>query len=134
MVIAPSNPPLSVWPLLATPGLADAIAAKEIVAVVSPLFGGRALKGPAASVMADLGLPKGSAGVLSAYEGLISHLVIDKEDADDISSLEATNVSVHALNTRIDWARSRRSLCLGPAGNPDTGPAAGTRALSALRR
>lgn len=102
VVIAPSNPPLSVWPLLATPGLADAIAAKEIVAVVSPLFGGRALKGPAASVMADLGLPKGSAGVLSAYEGLISHLVIDKEDADDISSLEATNVSVHALNTRID--------------------------------
>jgi LPPG:FO 2-phospho-L-lactate transferase len=45
-VIGPSNPPLSVWPILAVDGIADAIAAAPRVVGVSPLIGGRALKGP----------------------------------------------------------------------------------------
>ena len=55
MVIAPSNPPLSIWPILAVPGIREAVAAAR-VAAVSPLFGGKALKGPADRVMATLGL------------------------------------------------------------------------------
>ena len=89
VIIAPSNPPLSIWPLLAVPGLAEAVSEKPLVAAVSPLFSGRTLRGPAASVMADLGLPPGNAGVLDAYEGLISHLIIDQGDADDVDALSS---------------------------------------------
>jgi LPPG:FO 2-phospho-L-lactate transferase len=108
VVIAPSNPPLSVWPTLAVPGVREAVAAKGIVAAVSPLFRGRALKGPAATVMADLGLPAGNAGVLAAYEGLISHLVVDAGDSADIAALGG-HAEIHAADTRIaDGASAAR--------------------------
>ena len=101
VIVAPSNPPLSVWPLLAVPGIAEAISGKPVVAAVSPLFSGRALKGPAAAVMADLGLPEGSGGVLAAYDGLITHLIVDKNDAGDIDRLTTDSVSLYAADTRI---------------------------------
>ncbi len=101
IVIAPSNPPLSIWPILAVPGIREAVAAKKVVAAVSPLFAGRALKGPAASVMADLGLPAGNSGVLAAYDGLISHLIVDRGDQSDVVELGIGSVEVHAADTRI---------------------------------
>ena len=78
VVIAPSNPPLSIWPILAVPGVRAAVAGADRVVAVSPLFGGKALKGPADRVMASLGLPAGNAGVLAAYEGLLTDLVVDQ--------------------------------------------------------
>ena len=98
VVIAPSNPPLSIWPMLAVPGLAAAVEAADRVVAVSPLFGGKALKGPAAEVMHAMGLPPGNAGVAAAYEGLIDALVIDRDDAADAPLLD---VDVHVLDTRI---------------------------------
>jgi LPPG:FO 2-phospho-L-lactate transferase len=58
------------------------------VTAVSPLIGGKAIKGPADRVMMSLGLPAGSEGVARAYEGLIDRLVIDKADGDDATSME----------------------------------------------
>ena len=55
VVIAPSNPPLSIWPILAVEEIADAVRTHDSTVAVSPLFGGRALKGPAAEVMAGGG-------------------------------------------------------------------------------
>jgi len=51
------------------------------------LFGGRALKGPADRVMAALGLPSGNAGVLAAYDGLLTDLVVDEGDRPDVADL-----------------------------------------------
>lgn len=98
VVIAPSNPPLSIRPILAVPGIAEAVASASTVAAVSPLFGGRALKGPADRVMAGIGLPPGNAGVLAAYEGLLSDLVVDESDRGDRG---LRGVRIHVADTRI---------------------------------
>lgn len=100
VVIAPSNPPLSVWPILAVPGVRDALARAHRVVAVSPLFAGVALKGPAHRVMASLGLPPGTAGVLAAYRGLLTDLVLDVGDAADVIRLTG-EVALHATDTRI---------------------------------
>ncbi len=68
---------------------------------VSPLFGGRALKGPADRVMASLGLPPGNEGVLAAYDGLLDDLVIDVGDGHERKDLTHHGVSVHVGETRI---------------------------------
>lgn len=99
VVIAPSNPPLSVWPILAVPGVRDAVAGARRVMAISPLFSGVALKGPAHRVMASLGLPPGNAGVLAAYRELLTDLVIDVGDAADAG--RGGDVAIHITDTRI---------------------------------
>jgi len=101
VIVAPSNPPLSIGPILAVPGIREAVEDARRVVAVSPLFGGRALKGPADRVMASLGLPPGNAGVLAAYDGLLTDLVVDEGDAADRESLDAGGVRLHAADTRI---------------------------------
>lgn len=101
IVIGPSNPPLSIWPILAVPGIAELVEASRRVLAVSPLFGGRALKGPADRVLHSLGLPDGNEGVVAAYAGLISDLVIDQSDAAERGKLTNLGVSVHVRNTRF---------------------------------
>lgn len=98
VIIAPSNPPLSVWPILAIPGVREAVAAADRVVAISPLFAGKALKGPADRVMATLGLAPGNQGVADAYAGLLTDLVVDAGDAGDPVAADAT---IHALDTRI---------------------------------
>jgi len=100
VVIAPSNPPLSIGPIIAVPEIRQAVVEKERVVAISPLFGGKALKGPADRVMRSLGFPAGNAGILAAYEGLISDLVIDIGDARDAEKL-STSVMIHATDTRL---------------------------------
>jgi LPPG:FO 2-phospho-L-lactate transferase len=100
IVIGPSNPPLSIWPILAVPGVADAVGDAKRVVAVSPLFGGRPLKGPADVVMRGLGLPPGNAGVLAAYDGLLDELIIDTADVADIDDID-TEVQVRARDIRI---------------------------------
>ncbi|NNC76280.1 MAG: 2-phospho-L-lactate transferase, partial [Acidimicrobiia bacterium] len=100
VVIAPSNPPLSIWPILAVPGIRDAVAAHPNVVAVSPLFGGRALKGPAAAVMETLGLGTGTPAVLAAYAGLIRTLVVDETDRRDVS-MSTDDVEVVAASTDL---------------------------------
>jgi LPPG:FO 2-phospho-L-lactate transferase len=100
VVIAPSNPPLSIWPILAVPGIRDAVTAAAPVVAVSPLFGGKALKGPADRVLASLGMPAGTAGILEAYAGLISTLVVDSADTSDVA-LSTDAVRLVAADTRM---------------------------------
>lgn len=107
VVIASSNPPLSIGPIIAVPEIRRAVAEKERVVAISPLFGGKALKGPAEQVMASLGFPPGNAGVLAAYEGLISDLLVDIGDASDVQSLSGA-VMIHATETRLGSARESR--------------------------
>ncbi len=102
LVIAPSNPPLSIWPILAVDGIDEAVANHPRRIAVSPLFGGLPLKGPADTVMRGVGLPPGTAGVLQAYRGRIDALVVDESDASDIGLGEPFGVDVITAPTRID--------------------------------
>ena len=101
VVIGASNPPLSIWPILAVPGLTDAVANADIVLAVSPLIGGRAIKGPAHEVLAALGLPPGNAGIVAAYDGLLTDLVVDTEDGADRLAMSGPDLRVHVTETRI---------------------------------
>lgn len=94
VMIAPSNPPLSIWPILAVSEVRGAIEAHPSVTAVSPLIGGETVKGPADRVMAALGLPDGNKGVAQAYQGLIDRLVIDTVDEQDAGSIEGLEVLV----------------------------------------
>ncbi|NNL71015.1 MAG: 2-phospho-L-lactate transferase [Acidimicrobiia bacterium] len=107
VVIAPSNPPLSIWPMLAVPGIRAAIQAAPRVVAVSPLFGGSALKGPAADVMRRLGLPPGNEGVAEAYDGLITDLIVDEADGGEEL---ATPARVHAHPTRVARPQAAAAL------------------------
>ena len=78
VVICPSNPWLSVEPILALPGMRRAMRARGVpVIAVSPIIAGKAVKGPAAKIMAELGLEPDSRSIAWHYEGLIDGLVID---------------------------------------------------------
>jgi LPPG:FO 2-phospho-L-lactate transferase len=80
VVIAPSNPFVSIQPILAVPGIEKALREKR-VAAISPLVGGKALRGPLAEMMASLGHEPGAAGVRARYGDLVSVFVLDPEDA-----------------------------------------------------
>ncbi|MGB7860695.1 MAG: 2-phospho-L-lactate transferase [Acidimicrobiia bacterium] len=108
VVIAPSNPPLSIWPLLAVGEIRDLVESHPSVTAISPLFRGRALKGPADRVMASLGLPSGNLGVAAAYEDLIDRLVIDTGDAPDANAI--THPTVLVADTRIKHRRDAMRL------------------------
>jgi LPPG:FO 2-phospho-L-lactate transferase len=83
IVIGPSNPVISIGPILAVPGLREAIAASGApVLAVSPFVAGAVVKGPTERFMAALGRPATAAGVASLYAGLIDAMVVDEEDPD----------------------------------------------------
>jgi LPPG:FO 2-phospho-L-lactate transferase len=108
VIIGPSNPPLSIWPILALEDIAEAVRSHPRVVAVSPLIGGRALKGPADSVLADLGLGTGTGAVLASYRNLIDTLVVDESDRGDIGSVDG--VRVMAADTRIPGREEARRL------------------------
>ncbi len=91
IVFCPSNPVVSIGPILAVPGMREAIAASRAPKVaVSPIIGGRALKGPADRMLASLGHDVSSAGVARMYEDIVDGMVIDRMDEgerEDISEL-----------------------------------------------
>jgi LPPG:FO 2-phospho-L-lactate transferase len=93
VVICPSNPIVSIGPLLAVPGVEDAVAARrdEVVAV-SPIVAGAALKGPADRMMVDLGHEASVVGVARLYAPLAGTLVIDEADAGLADAVEAEGV------------------------------------------
>ncbi len=97
VVICPSNPFISVDPILAVPGVRPALAAcRAPVVAVSPVIGGRAVKGPTAKMMAELGVPTSAQTVAEHYSGLLNGFVLDDADA-----AEAEAIDVPCLATRI---------------------------------
>ncbi len=109
VVIAPSNPVLSIWPILAVAEVAKAVEAASRVVAVSPLFGGEALKGPAAKVLTSLGYPAGNAGVIAAYDGLLTDLVVDTGDEAD-RRLGTATLSIRVTDTHIARPEQSRSF------------------------
>jgi LPPG:FO 2-phospho-L-lactate transferase len=102
IVIGPSNPVVSIGPMLAVPGLREALAAAPApVVAVSPLVGGKVLKGPTAAFMKHAGQPLTTDGVAALYSGLIDGIVAD-ERADGVPTLET--------DVRMDGPEDRRRV------------------------
>lgn len=108
IIICPSNPYLSVDPMLAVPGLRAALAAaKAPIVAVSPIVGGKAIKGPAAKIMGELGLDVGAATVASHYAGLMNGFVLDVADATCENEI---NVPVRVTNTVMQSLEDKIAL------------------------
>lgn len=100
IVICPSNPFISIDPILAIPGVPAAIRKSGApVVAVSPIVGGQAIKGPTAKMMAELGLPSGAVEIARHYDGLIDGFVLDSCDAGLAAAVEALGLSVLVTGT-----------------------------------
>lgn len=107
VVIGPSNPVISIGPILSVPGLRDAIvSASAPVVAVSPLVGGRSVKGPTEAFMAAIGRPCTAAGVASLYEGLLDAIVVDLDDPEP----PPEDVTVFSCPVLMNGAAGRREL------------------------
>jgi len=90
IVVCPSNPVVSIGPLLAVPGVREALlAARQRTVAVSPIVAGTALKGPADRLMAELGTESSVVGVARLYSGWVGTLVIDTADLQHVAGVEA---------------------------------------------
>ncbi len=117
VVICPSNPLISIDPILSLPGVRDALrSCRSPVVAVSPLIGGKAVKGPTAKMMAELGLPVDAASVARHYGDLLDHYVIDEADAGAVTGLDLPVTATRALmQTLADReALARVVLAAGP--------------------
>jgi LPPG:FO 2-phospho-L-lactate transferase len=93
IVVCPSNPIVSIGPLLAVPGILDILTARRRqVIAVSPIVAGVALKGPADRLMAELGTEPSVVGVARLYAPWTSTLVIDEADRDRVTAVEAEGI------------------------------------------
>jgi LPPG:FO 2-phospho-L-lactate transferase len=113
VIICPSNPWLSIDPVLAVPGLREALrAAAAPVVAVSPIVAGRAVKGPAAKIMAELGLPVDARGIAAHYAGLIDGFVLDEEDAALAEDIGCPTLVTHTLMRTLDDKVALARQCL----------------------
>jgi LPPG:FO 2-phospho-L-lactate transferase len=114
IVLCPSNPLVSVAPILAVPGMRDLVGATRErgvpVAAVSPIIGGRALKGPADRMLASLGLESSALGVARLYADLVDVFVLDTVDADAAGAVEALGMLTLVTDTIMTDDASRARL------------------------
>ncbi|MEM2816607.1 MAG: 2-phospho-L-lactate transferase, partial [Candidatus Bathyarchaeia archaeon] len=111
IIICPSNPVLSIWPILSIQSIMEELRAfKGPIIGVSPIVGGKALKGPADRVMASLGFEASAYGVAKFYDGLLTHLVIDEIDRDFRKRIEELGLKVTVTNTLMKSLEDSVSL------------------------
>ena len=117
IVIAPSNPYVSVAPILSVAGMLDALLASPApVVAVSPIIGGEAVRGPAAQMMRSLGTTPSATGVAelytSRYSGLVDTLVIDRVDEAQADAVRNCGITAAVADTVIADEAQRRRLAL----------------------
>jgi LPPG:FO 2-phospho-L-lactate transferase len=111
IVICPSNPYLSIDPILAIPGIREAIERSPTpVVAVSPIVGGNALKGPTAKLMAELGVPVSADAVADHYGRLLDGFVLDETDAELAASIESKGISCTVTRTVMKNLEDRIQL------------------------
>jgi LPPG:FO 2-phospho-L-lactate transferase len=112
VVICPSNPFISIEPILAIPGVREALrACRAPVIGVAPIIGGRAVKGPTAKMMQELGLDVSAAAVACRYGDLLDAYVLDEADAASAAELSVPAISTRALMvTLADRERLARTV------------------------
>jgi len=102
--LAPSNPFVSIRPVLAVPGIAEALVGKRVVAV-SPLVRGQALRGPLAEMMASLGHEPGVRGLAKLYEGIATEILVDPADAAELPGALVAPIVMVAPESRAEVGR-----------------------------
>ena len=111
IAIAPSNPFVSIGPILAVRDIRTAVEARrDRVVAVSPLIGGRAVKGPADAMFTSLAGGTSAAQVTDCYKGLLRALVLDEADADDVDDVAARGVRPLVTTTLMSEPDARRAL------------------------
>jgi LPPG:FO 2-phospho-L-lactate transferase len=109
IVICPSNPYLSIDPILRLPGILRAIESACVPKIaVSPLVGGRAIKGPTAKIMQELGVPTRSSSIVSHYR-FLDGIILDRSDAAETDEIE---IAVRLANTVMNSSDERVNLAL----------------------
>lgn len=109
VVICPSNPWVSIEPILSVPGIREAVSAKFAVAV-TPIIGGQAVKGPAAKMYTEMGFEPSAVSVARHYGSLLDAFVLDQVDTDQMELLRAQGLPTLATNTLMTSADDRRRL------------------------
>jgi LPPG:FO 2-phospho-L-lactate transferase len=122
VLLAPSNPVTSIGPILAVPGIREALReSRARIAAVSPIVGGAAVAGPAGILMAAQGFAVSIAGIADYYHDFLDLLVVDSQDATAAAQLQKTGLRVHCTSTimrknnnadRVALARSVMEACL----------------------
>ena len=111
VVICPSNPFISIGPILAVPGVRDAIRkTPATVIAITPIIGGKAVKGPTAEMLRDLGHEVSAAGVARMYEGLLDIFILDETDSPSAAGIQAIGVQAIAANTRMNTLDDKQAL------------------------
>ena len=111
VLLAPSNPITSIGPILAVPGIVNALKeTRAPIAAISPIIGNTAVSGPAGILMAAQGLPVSVAGVAQAYRDFLDILVIDNRDAKAAEELQKSGLRVHCADTIMASAEEKVEL------------------------
>lgn len=111
IIFAPSNPVTSIGPILAVPGIREALQhASASITAVSPIIGGDAFSGPAGMLMRRKGWPSTIAGVAQAYEDFLDVLVVDLEDHADADHLREGGLHVLCANTVMKSMQDKQEL------------------------
>ncbi len=111
IVVAPSNPLLSIEPILAVPGLIDALSASRAPCIgVSPLIGGKAVKGPLARLMRDMEIEPTCAGVASRYGDLLDAFAVANVDADSVVDLQCRGLAILPTDILMDGPHGAERL------------------------
>lgn len=109
VVICPSNPWVSIGPILAVPGIRGAVERRPTVAI-SPIIGGAAVRGPAAKMYAEMGVKPSAAAVASQYRGLARGMVIDRVDSELKDQIKSYIMWVLVTSTLMKSPHDRRRL------------------------
>lgn len=111
IVVCPSNPIISINPILAIPGIRGALRKTAApVAAISPIVGGRALKGPAARMMKSMGLRASAAQVAELYRDFVPIFVLDRADQSQASKIAALGMRAVVTNTIMSGLREKEAL------------------------
>jgi LPPG:FO 2-phospho-L-lactate transferase len=110
ILLCPSNPVVSIGPILALPGLREAmLSSRAPIVAVSPIVGGAPVKGPADRLLRGIGVEVSARGVASLYSDLIGGFVLDQRDAEQAREIEAMGLRVRVLDTLMrDTAAAAR--------------------------
>ena len=111
VVIAPSNPLISIGPIVAVPGVRSALRQKrDGVVAVCPLVGGKSLKGPTDRMMAQLGYDVSAAAIAGMYRDICSALILDNSDDGDCAAVEAAGLRPVLLRTMMETLEDKGAL------------------------
>ena len=100
IIFAPSNPFLSIEPILSVSGIKSAIKKIKVPKIaISPIVNGGSVKGPTDKIMSELGMEVNNLSIVKHYENLFSHLIIDQSDKSCVDEIENSGISVLVTNT-----------------------------------